>query len=189
MTLLKVQTSHTMKISSLKTISLSLLISFGAIAGFSYAVDSRPVPEVVATKADRTIRANKLSFNNTRFINKQNGVAIKGTDPVAYFTQSKAVKGSASFTHNWNGVTWHFSSAANRNLFAANPTRYAPQYGGYCAWAISQGYTADIDPNAWKIVDGKLYLNLSRNIQSRWERDIPGFISKGNLNWPRISGS
>ncbi|MGB2925516.1 MAG: YHS domain-containing (seleno)protein [Limnothrix sp.] len=180
-----------MKISSLTTLSLGVLLSFGAIAGFNHVVDSRPAPaqEITATKADRTIRANKLSLNNTRFINKRNGVAIKGTDPVAYFTQGKPVRGSASFTHSWNGATWHFSSAANRNLFAANPTKYAPQYGGYCAWAISQGSTADIDPNAWKIVDGKLYLNLNRNIQNRWERDIPGFISKANLNWPRISGS
>ncbi len=180
-----------MQISSLKSLPLAAVLSLGAIAGFAHQVDSKPAPthEVVAAKADKVVRANKLNNNNTTFINKQsNGVAIKGTDPVAYFTQGKAVRGSASFTHSWNGATWHFSSAANRNLFASNPTKYAPQYGGYCAWAIGQGYTADIDPSAWSIVDGKLYLNASGGVQRRWKNDIPGHISRANLNWPRISG-
>ena len=180
-----------MKISSLKSLSLATMITVGAIAGVAYQVESKPAPshEVVAEKADKVVRGNKLNSNNTSFLNKKNGVAIKGTDVVAYFTQGTAVAGSSNFTHTWNGATWRFSSAANRDKFAANPTAYAPQYGGYCAWAISQGYTADIDPSAWKIVDGKLYLNANKNIQRRWERDIPGFISKANLKWPGIAGS
>ncbi len=114
------------------------------------------------------------------------GVAIRGYDPVAYFQQGKPVRGAAAHSHDWNGVTWRFSSAANRDAFAADPAKYAPQYGGFCAWAVSQGYTASIDPNAWKVVDGKLYLNYSRGVQRTWERDVPGNITKADGNWPGI---
>ena len=118
------------------------------------------------------------------------GKAIRGYDPVAYFTEGKPVKGKPLFTHDYDGATWQFASEANRDAFAADPARYAPQYGGYCAWAVSQGYTASVDPDAWKIVDGKLYLNYSRSVQRRWERDIPGHIAKADTNWPGIkSGS
>lgn len=121
-----------------------------------------------------------------RYFVDGSGLAIRGTDPVAYFTQGGPVAGSSEFTHNWNNAIWQFASAENRDLFAANPEQYAPQYGGFCAWAVSQGYTAAIDPNAWKIVDGKLYLNFNRSVQQRWERDIPGNISKANANWPSV---
>ncbi len=84
------------------------------------------------------------------------------------------------------GANWRFSSAANRDRFAANPTQYAPQYGGFCAWAVSQGYSAPIDPQAWTIHNGKLYLNYDLNIQRRWARDIPGNIIKGDRNWPTV---
>ena len=114
------------------------------------------------------------------------GLAIKGYDPVAYFTESKPVKGSSDHEHEWNGATWRFSSDENRALFAADPTRYAPQYGGYCAWAVSQNSTAGIDPSAWKIVDGKLYLNYSAKIQEKWSKDIPGNIASGDRNWPGL---
>src|SRR3970040_2455858 len=85
--------------------------------------------------------------------------AIRGHDPVAYFDQKGPVKGSKQFTHQWNGAAWYFASAENRDKFAAEPERHAPRYGGYCAYAVAQGYTADIDPSAWSIVDGTLYLN------------------------------
>lgn len=114
------------------------------------------------------------------------GNAIDGTDPVAYFTEGRPVEGSSSFTHDWNGATWRFVSAENRDLFAADPEKYAPQYGGYCAWAVSQGYTASTDPEAWKIVDGKLYLNYSKSVQATWEEDIPGNISAADSNWPKV---
>jgi len=116
----------------------------------------------------------------------ESGVAIDGYDPVAYFTDGKPVEGDRSHVAEWNGATWYFSSAANRDMFASNPEKYAPQYGGYCAWAVSQGYTASTDPDAWKIVDGKLYLNYSKSVQSRWDKDIAGNIKKGNVNWPDI---
>lgn len=118
----------------------------------------------------------------------ENGVAIDGTDPVAYFTERKPVAGDPAVTHDWNGVTWRFANAANRDAFAADPLAYAPQFGGYCAWAVSQGYTASTTPEAWRIVDGKLYLNYSRRVQRRWERNVQGNIAKGHANWPKVLG-
>lgn len=114
------------------------------------------------------------------------GVAINGHDPVAYFDDGAPVEGSSSFEHEWNGATWRFASAENRDRFAAEPEAYAPQYGGYCAWAVSQGYTASTDPEAWKIVDGKLYLNYSKGVQKQWEADEAGNITKADGNWPRV---
>jgi YHS domain-containing protein len=114
------------------------------------------------------------------------GVAIEGTDPVAYFTEGKPVEGSSDFEHEWMGATWRFASAADRDRFAADPDKYAPQYGGYCAWAVSQGYTAKIDPAAWTIVDDKLYLNYSKDVQAQWSQDVPGNVAKADANWPKI---
>lgn len=114
------------------------------------------------------------------------GIAVGGSDVVAYFIQSAPVQGLPEYSHDWNGVTWYFSSAANRDTFAADPEAYAPQYGGYCAWAVSEGYTASTVPDAWRIVDGKLYLNFSRRIQSRWEGDIPARIRSADANWPTV---
>lgn len=115
------------------------------------------------------------------------GAAIRGYDAVAYHTEGRPVRGSAAFTYNWNGATWRFASAANRDRFAADPARYAPAYGGFCAYAVSEGYTAPTDPDAWRIVDGRLFLNYDRAVQRRWEQDIPGRIRRGDANWPRLS--
>ena len=114
------------------------------------------------------------------------GTAIDGTDPISYFTEGRPVVGDADITHKWNGATWRFTSAENRDRFAASPEKYAPQYGGYCAWAVSQGYTASTDPDAWSIVDGKLYLNYSKSVQKNWEKDVPGHITSANKNWPKV---
>ncbi|MCB1462998.1 MAG: YHS domain-containing protein [Nitratireductor sp.] len=114
------------------------------------------------------------------------GVAINGYDPVAYFTENKPVEGSAAITTTWNGATWRFASAANRDAFVADPEKYAPQYGGYCAWAVSNGYTAGTDPRAFSISGGKLYLNYSRSVQARWAKDISGNVSKADANWPGV---
>jgi hypothetical protein len=114
------------------------------------------------------------------------GVAIKGYDPVAYFLQGQPVKGSKALAFVWQDATWLFSSAEHRDLFARDPAAYAPQFGGYCAWAVSQGYTANIDPAAWKIVAGKLYLNYDAEVQARWAQDIPGFIAEAEKNWPGL---
>jgi hypothetical protein len=119
-------------------------------------------------------------------IRGDDGLAIRGYDPVAYFKQSRAVKGSAQFRHSWMGVEWRFFNAEDRDLFAAEPEKYAPQYGGYCAYAVSQGHTASVDPEAWRIVDGKLYLNYSKGVQKTWEKDIPAYIQKADKNWPEL---
>lgn len=116
------------------------------------------------------------------------GLAVAGYDPVAYFTDGKAVEGSSEFTAEWKGATWRFASAAHRDQFKADPDKYAPQYGGYCAWAVSQDKTAGIDPEAWKIVDGKLYLNYDKEVQAMWEKDVPGNIRKADANWPGLLG-
>jgi YHS domain-containing protein len=114
------------------------------------------------------------------------GTAIEGYDPVAYFEEGKPVEGDSDYTHEWMGATWYFASAANRDLFAADPQKYAPQYGGYCAWAVANGYTAKIDPQAWAVVDDKLYLNYSLEVQKQWQQDVPGNITKADGNWPGI---
>ncbi len=114
------------------------------------------------------------------------GTALKGYDTVAYFKEGRAVKGKDEFRHDWQGAKWYFTSAANRDEFAKSPEKYAPQYGGYCAWAVGHGYTANIDPEAWKIVEGKLYLNYDKSVQKMWEQDVPGWITKANVHWPRL---
>lgn len=114
------------------------------------------------------------------------GRAIRGYDPVAYFTEGRPVEGDSEITAEWQGATWRFASEANRALFLADPEAYAPQFGGYCAWAVSQGSTASIDPEAWEITDGKLYLNYSKSVQKLWQDDRPAAISRANANWPKV---
>ena len=114
------------------------------------------------------------------------GVAIEGVDTVAYFTEGRAVQGSSEYTWDYNGATWQFASADNLALFKANPEQYAPQFGGYCAWAVINGAASSIDPEAWNIVDGKLYLNYSLGVQKTWSQDIPGNIAKAEQNWPAL---
>jgi len=113
-------------------------------------------------------------------------LAIKGYDPVAYFTQSKPVKGSAAFTHQWMNSTWWFANADDRDAFAREPEKYAPQFGGYCAYGVSQNHTAPIDPEAWTIVDGKLYLNYSQGVKKTWSQQIPKYLEGANHNWPAL---
>ena len=114
------------------------------------------------------------------------GTAIKGYDVVAYFTDGKPVEGSRQHQVEWRGATWRFASAGHKALFAKSPEKYAPQYGGFCAFGISRGYAVGIDPAAWKIVGGKLYLNYDSDVQAEWLKDVPGFIAKADRNWPKI---
>lgn len=120
------------------------------------------------------------------YVGFASNVAVSGYDPVAYFTEGEPVKGSKEFTHEYDGAVWRFSSQQNLDAFAEDPEAFAPQYGGYCAWAAAQGYTAKGNPKYWTIVDGKLYLNYSAKVQKDWEQDIPGFIAKADENWPDI---
>jgi YHS domain-containing protein len=115
-------------------------------------------------------------------------VAIKGYDTVAYFMAGKAQKGDESFAFQWHGMTWYFSTKENRDLFTASPEKYAPQYDGYCAWAMTESRKAITDPEVWKIVDGKLYLNCSMAAYEKWSSDIPGNIKKADRNWLEMQG-
>jgi len=115
------------------------------------------------------------------------GVAIGGTDPVAYFAEDRPVRGTARHAFDWNGATWHFATAQNRDSFAAEPERYAPQYGGFCAWAVAEkGQLYSTQARNWAIVDGRLYLNYNDDIQARWQDDIAGFILEADRRWPEI---
>lgn len=111
------------------------------------------------------------------------GLAIKGFDAVAYFAVDNAVKGNAKYEYVWNGAKWLFSSEENMKKFQADPETYAPQFGGYCSFAVSEGYTADGDPEAWKVVDGKLYLNYNKKVREKWEQNQNERIEKGASNW------
>lgn len=114
------------------------------------------------------------------------GLALEGHDPVAYFTENMPVKGSAEFSATHDGATYQFASAENKALFEAEPARYAPQYGGFCAFGLSYGSRAPVEIDKFSIVDGKLYLNFNGDIQSRWQQDVPGYIEKANANWSKI---
>lgn len=117
---------------------------------------------------------------------ERDGVALRGHDPVAYFTQGKPARGSPEHQAEYQGSTFHFASKAHRDAFAADPARYAPQYGGFCAFGTAGGYKAAIDPQAWTIADGKLYLNYNAAVQKQWSADIAGFVAKADKNWPTV---
>lgn len=135
-----------------------------------------------------------LAFSTAAFaadpniFSDKNG-AIRGVDVVAYYSLEAGaapVFGSDEFTHEWNGATWKFSSAENRDKFADNPELYAPQYGGYCAWAVSHNFTKPVSPKSWKVVDGKLYLNINRVAFRKWEKDQDAAIVRADGNWPNV---
>lgn len=113
-------------------------------------------------------------------------VAIRGTDSVAYFSLGRAVPGSPDFQASWHGAVWYFASAMNRDLFAADPERYAPRYGGYCAYALARGELSDIDPAAFTIHGGKLYLHCSDKARDAWLEDPDGYIAKADALWPGV---
>ncbi len=114
------------------------------------------------------------------------GLAIAGADPVAYFQHGRAVAGSAAHPLLWNGATWLFATPANRTRFEADPRAFAPRYGGYCAWGVGRGYLASIDPEAFTIHGGRLYLNYSKGIRRRFRHDIEANIARADANWPGV---
>lgn len=158
--------------------------SFSLPSTDTASVTSPSTEETVAN--DPTLQASSTTADEPSAVFAEGGIAIRGADPVAYFTQKTYVAGNSQYTYDWGGATWQFASAEHRDLFASNPEQYAPQYGGFCAWAVSQGYTAPVDPTAWDIIDGKLYLNFNARIQRRWRRDIPSHVAKANQNWPGV---
>jgi len=125
---------------------------------------------------------------NTPVVNADaDRVAIKGYDPVAYFTEGKPVQGSSEFESEWQGARWRFSSAAHRDLFSKKPDAYAPLFGGFCAMGMAEGGKYPIDPEAWAIVDGKLYLNSDAAALAEWKHDVNGNIQKAEANWRNLS--
>ena len=118
---------------------------------------------------------------------ENNGAAIAGYDPVAYFTQGKAIAGSPEHSAEYEGSEFRFASKENRDAFVADPERYAPQYRGFCAFGVAGGYKAKIDPAAFTVVDGKLYLNYDERVQKQWRADISGMVAKADRNWPEVS--
>ena len=114
------------------------------------------------------------------------GVAIKGYDTVAYFTENRAMKGNPEFSHFWRDAKWYFANADHRDLFAADPEHYAPQFGGFCALGISKGKAVAADPEAWTIVDGKLYMKFSEDARGRWRKDKDKAIEKAKENWTEL---
>ena len=122
-------------------------------------------------------------------IYSDSSAAINGYDPVAYFTDGKAVKGDEQFSFHWKDAHWLFASKEHMDLFTANPEKFAPQYGGWCAFGCSKGKKATTDPNAWTIVDGKLYLNHSLEVKDKWNQDQKKSIEKADMNWPVIKNN
>jgi len=128
---------------------------------------------------------SSLSFASSSNVG-ENDVAIHGYDPVAYFTQNKAVEGSAEYTATHDGAIYRFASKQNRDLFKSNTDKYAPQFGGYCAMGVALNKKLDVDPDAFHIADGKLYLNLNKAVQKKWYEDVPGNIKSANRIWSGI---
>jgi hypothetical protein len=122
----------------------------------------------------------------TRRLNHQRGVMLRGFDTVAWFTEGGPRRGSARHQASWEGAIWHFASAENRARFVADPQSFAPRFGGFCAFGVARGYKVDIDPNAWHIEAGRLYLNYNLGVRREWQQDIPGFIAQAEANWPRL---
>lgn len=118
----------------------------------------------------------------------ENGAAIRGYDPVAYFTDGAPVRGRSEISVMWKGVVWLFASQEHREAFEANPRAYAPQFGGYCAYAVSRGYRARTEPDAWAIVDGRLYLIRSKGVRAVWQQDARDNIARAAANWPAVLG-
>ena len=125
---------------------------------------------------------NALMAQNKDIFQTEEG-AIKGYDAVAYFKENKAVKGSKDFSYDWNGGKWYFSSNDNMKAFKKSPEKYAPQYGGYCAFGYAQGHASPTEPDVFSVIDGKLYLNYNQKVQQMWNKDIPGFIVKADNNY------
>ena len=134
-----------------------------------------------------TLLASSLSFAADIDMNANaNDIAISGYDTVAYFTNGKAVEGSHKFSATYKNAIYQFSSAEHRDLFRSNPEKYAPQFGGFCAMGVALERKLDVDPQAFKIVDGKLYLNLNPAVQKKWLSDVPGNIGTALDNWDGI---
>lgn len=151
-------------------------VAIGALAKFALGV------VLVALAAIPSVAGDSQTMINTG----PDSVAIRGYDMVAYFTEGRPMQGKPEFAFSWQDAEWHFASAKHRGQFAADPMRYAPQFGGFCAMALTENEVKVVDPEAWTIVDGKLYLNFSKAGRVKFRRDLPGNIEKSEGNWAQI---
>lgn len=152
-----------------KWITIGLIVLVMAIGGF------------VVTK-----KVSPVSWGWWGDVNTSSGLALQGYDPVAYFETAQPTSGNNQFTYDWGGATWQFSTARSRDLFAQRPESYAPQFGGYCSFAVGKGVTADISPAAWHIDGGNLYLFADENVKNDWVNAIDeGSIEASNENWAK----
>jgi YHS domain-containing protein len=147
-------------------------IKYWSLAGSLALVCLAVLPSV--TKAETIYNVNRK------------GIAIKGHDPVGYFTMSEPVNGKQEFAAQYGGATWHFANAGNRETFLENPEKYVPRYGGYCAYGVAEGGLFNIATDAWTIHDGRLYLNQNKRVRKLWLENIPGHIRQADLLWPKI---
>ena len=156
-----------MKKRTLKIIGITIPVLIGIV--FTFAKIKRITP----------LSWHHSSINQPMFSNQ----AINGYDAVAYLTQNSAIKGEESFSHNWNDAIWFFQNKENKNAFIENPEKYAPQYGGFCAFSVSKGFTANTNPNSFKIIDGKIYLFADDDVKSEWLNHKDENLKIGNENW------
>jgi len=156
-----------MKSKAIKIIGITLAVLIGIV--FIFAKVKRVTP----------LSWGHNKVNVPMFSNQ----AINGYDAVAYFTENKAIVGIEEHVYNWNNTMWYFSTKTNKDLFATNPEKYAPEYGGYCSFAISKGFTANSDPNTFEIINNKLFLFSDENIKSDWMSDQENNLNQCNLNW------
>ena len=141
---------------------------------------------LVAVAAIGTVRAAPKAETSPVNVLAGDRLAIHGYDPVAYFVDSGPRKGRADLVHEHGGAVWRFANEANRRRFRDDPARYTPVYGGYCAYGVAQGYLVKIDPEAWSIVDGRLYLNYDLSVRATWLENVRGFVEQANTNFPRL---
>ena len=137
-----------------------------------------------------SVPAQDANALRKKHFNLENGIAIKGYDPVAYFTQNKAVKGKKELAVSHQGILYYFSSAENKEAFKANPFKYEPEYGGWCSYAMgNSGEKVSIDPETFKIVNGKLYLFYNRfftNTLKDWNKNEASLKKNADVNWPKL---
>lgn len=176
-----------------RALFVAAALSFGAGAGVAQSTDVKkadeaakpaeakkpPVKMPIAGK-----RSKEIYQSSPRFLAKK--FAVAGYDTVAYHKEMKPVPGKDEFMYTWKGAVWRFASKENLDAFVSNPDKYAPQYGGYCAYAVAHNGLSPGNPRHWKIVDGKLYLNIDGSVQTKWERQQDDFIKRGDTNWPTV---
>jgi YHS domain-containing protein len=150
--------------------------------------------KMMMKKNDMDMNKDKMKSNTmmkkdmmTKIDKNKMGVAINGYDPVAYFTDSKSEMGKKEFSYKWNDAEWYFANKNHMELFKENPDKYAPQYGGFCAFGLSKDKLSSSDPNAWQVVDGKLYLCTNDKVHEMWQKDIKGNVKKADKNWSKMN--